>query len=79
VDSFVAIARAQGLDSTPLAGYERVVQALETDADGKTMTATYRVSAGEFSSVVGQVLTDLLFDAQMGQLGSMTEQQDLGE
>lgn len=60
VDSFVGIARAQDLGNTPLAGYERVVQAVETEADGKTMTATYRVSGGEFNRVAGQVFTDLL-------------------
>lgn len=71
VDSFVAIARAQGLDNTPLAGYERVVQALETDTDGKTMTTTYRVPTGEFDGVVGRVLTDLLLDLRGNWLESI--------
>ncbi|MFC7134998.1 MULTISPECIES: hypothetical protein [Salinibaculum] len=60
VDSFVGIARAQGLDRPALQPYEGVIRGLETTTDGKLMRATYRADDGEFAAVVGHVLASFL-------------------
>ena len=59
VDSFVGIARAQGVDGL-LGPFENVVKGVETSTDGKVMTATYRASTGEFNEAAGRLVADFL-------------------
>jgi len=59
VDSFVGIARAQGVDGL-LGPYENVISGVETSTDGKVMTATYRASTGAFNEAAGRLVANFL-------------------
>jgi hypothetical protein len=60
IDSFVGIAKAQGVNSRLLSRYEPAIQGIETTTDGKILTATYRVSKASFDDVAAQLLADFL-------------------
>ncbi len=60
VDSFVGIARAQGIEGPLLGHYESTIREIETESDGKTMTTTYRAPQSGFDRLAGKLLADLL-------------------
>lgn len=59
-ESFVALARGQGVSTPLLRSYETAIENMETSSTGKKMTLRYRTSPGEFNGQAGQAIADLL-------------------